>query len=44
MKDSDRTWLTLWAWGVVIFGLALATFTQSTPPPNEAGVRGPTNQ
>ncbi len=26
MKDSDRTWLTLWAWGVVIFGLALATF------------------
>ncbi|RJT21160.1 hypothetical protein D5I55_17285 [Chakrabartia godavariana] len=26
MKDNDRTWLTLWAWGVVIFGLALATF------------------
>ncbi|MFM5915699.1 MAG: hypothetical protein ACKOPR_13340 [Chakrabartia godavariana] len=26
MKDSDRTWLTLWAWGVVIFGLALAAF------------------
>lgn len=26
MTQNDRTWLTLWAWGVVIFGVVLATF------------------
>jgi hypothetical protein len=26
MTQSNRTWLTIWAWGVVIFGVVLATF------------------
>ena len=26
MTQTNRTWLTLWAWGVVIFGVVLATF------------------
>lgn len=35
MQNLDRTWLTLWAWGVIIFGAVLASF--AVPGADAAG-------